>query len=109
MMKARLTTSFRDAIKQAHRLYGCDDNSIAQICRRALKSFKNNPFEYSACNDKTFGNPVSIDIELEIGDLSNKEWQGLVIAYLHREFEVTASRRKFPLQLDECDNYIIKE
>ncbi len=102
----RLTQSFTDAINEARRVFGCDDNSRTQICKRALRYYLTHKFEYSACKDKCFGNPVTIKgIETQ---LTSKEFQGLVIAYIQIQIEKNASRRQRPLELEQCENYIVE-
>lgn len=104
-MKIRTTQSFKDAINEARRVFGTDDNNTTAICKRALKCHKNEGFEYSKCNDKSIGNPVTINVNC---GLPAKELQGLVIAYIHRCIEKNSSRRQSALTLDKCDNYIIE-
>lgn len=103
-MKIRLTQSCRDALNNARRVFGVEDNDNSAICRRALRSYKSKAFDYSKCNDKTIGNPVTINA---VSDLPAKEFQGLVIAYVNIQIEKNASRRQSALVIDGCDNYII--
>ena len=105
MMKIRLTNSFKEAINEARRVFGVEGNDRTTICKRALRCWNNEKFLYSACNDKTIGSPVTINVDT---DLKPKEFQGLVIAYIQRCIARHYSYRQRPLQLDSCDNYVIE-
>ena len=101
-MKFRATTSFRNAINEARRVFGCEDNSATQIVKRALRSYANAPFEYSIPRDKCLF-ATSMRIET---DLTPKVVIGISIAYINIQIEKYNSRRSVPLQLDKCENYI---
>ena len=106
MVKVRPTQSFKDAIADARRIFGTDDNNVTQIVKKALRFHANKPFEYSKPSDKSVGNPITLKLE---SDVTGKDLQGLVIEYIRIKIEQSASRRQVPLVLDESDNYIIKE
>ncbi len=113
MLKLRTTQQFKDAISEARRVFGHDDNSCTQISKRALRWFKSQPMSYMKSDTITIpklngigiGSPTTIRLETE---LNNKDFQMVVIMYVNEQIEKYSSRIKRPLQLDNCDNYEIK-
>lgn len=106
MIKLRTTQQFKDAITNARSTFGHDDNSCTQISKRAIRWFKSNPFDIPKLNGIGTGSPTTIRVET---DLNNKDFQMIVIMYVEEQIEKYSSKIKRPLQLDTCDNYLIKE
>jgi len=105
VLKLRTTQQYKDAISEARRTFGHDDNSCTQISKRALRWFKSQPFDIPKLNGIGMGSPTTIRLETE---LNNKDFQMVVIMYVNEQIEKYSSRIKRPLQLDKCINYEIK-
>jgi hypothetical protein len=114
-MKIRLTQSFKDAISEARRVFGVDNNYMKDIVKRALITYAFNPFDYSKPHDKG-GNPTTINIDFRtkkmdefVRKLKSKEIQGIVIAFCNNKIEKNASRRQSPPKLDKYTGPTINE
>ena len=99
-MKLRPTTSFNNAISDARRVFGCDDNNTSQICRRALRAYADGKFQPVITHDKTVGNPITIKCDTE---LNAKDFISIVIGYVQWQIEKSSRRQSPPLILDESE------
>jgi len=105
-MQLRTPQSFKDAITDARAMFGTDGNNTSSISRRALRAYSQGKFEAISTHDKPVGNPVSIKCETS---LDNKQFVAVVIGYVRWQIEKTMSRIQKPLELDNCENYVIEE
>jgi hypothetical protein len=104
-MKLRTTQSFKDAITRAREVFGTPNNSTTEIVRRALRSFRSDPFAFDYPQDKTSKNPVTMNVKT---NASARELQGITIAYINIQIDKKYRCIKAPLVLDASDNYVVE-
>jgi hypothetical protein len=105
-MKLRLHQATKDAISNARRVFGCDDNSVEKITRKALRWLNNNLQPIPELNGVGIGNPITIRAS---HIYCSKDLQSIIILYINAKIESSTSRRQYPVQVDPCDNYKIIE
>lgn len=98
MKSIRTTRRFEGVYKQA---YLCYDINKLQFIKKALKSYKREPYSYDII--KTKGSGKVTDLKTIKTDLKSKELQAVVETFWLGQLKLTRRRKPVPLTIDTSD------